>query len=99
MSAGSRTGAIIASILMTSSVHAQTTIDVTKISCGQFINREVVETDRLADWLAGYYAGKRGDTTVDLQQTRRNLQRLKNHCMYNQDNLMGAAEKYLLSRE
>jgi acid stress chaperone HdeB len=99
MSAGSRTGAIIASILMTSSAYAQTTIDVTKISCEQFINHEVVETDRIADWLAGFYAGKRGNTTVNLEQTRRNLQQLKNHCRYSQDNLMDAAERYLSSSE
>jgi hypothetical protein len=99
MAAVSRTGAIIASILMVSTAHAQTTIDVAKISCDQFVNREVADTDNLALWLAGYYAARHGNTRVDLQQLRQGVQELKNHCMYNQDNLMKSAERYLPTSE
>jgi hypothetical protein len=98
IAASLRTGTIVASSLMASAGHAQTTIDITKISCQQFVKHEV-DTDNIALWLAGYYAGKRGDTTVDLQLLRRRLQQLKDDCELNQGSLMGAAEKVLSSSE
>ena len=47
---------------------AQVTIDVSKITCNQFIDREVGDPRDIAIWLSGYYHGKRGETTVDTQQ-------------------------------
>ena len=44
---------------------AQVTIDVSKITCNQFVDREVGDPREIAIWLSGYYHGKRGDTTVD----------------------------------
>lgn len=51
-----------------SSVQAQVTVDVAKMTCGQFATYKVASPKNIAIWLSGYYHGKRGDTLVDTQQ-------------------------------
>ena len=41
---------------------AQVTIDVSKITCNQLVDREVGDPRDIAIWLSGYYHGKRGET-------------------------------------
>ena len=55
------------SVLGISIVRAQTTADVTKITCRQFLLGHVGGSTRpVANWLNGYYNGKRGNTVIEV---------------------------------
>ena len=76
---------------------AQTTIDVSKISCEQFVLRQVADADYVAIWLSGYFNGKRNNTIVEIQQFKANLKKIQSYCLYNKGTLMDAVEKVLSS--
>ena len=44
---------------------AQVTIDITKITCNQFLASEVTDSRTLGIWLNGYVNGARGKTLID----------------------------------
>jgi acid stress chaperone HdeB len=80
---------------LASAGHAQVTVDVAKITCGQFLAYSIADPKDIALWLNGYYTGKRGGGTVlDTQGLRASYDRLRSHCLVNQDMpVMQAVEK------
>jgi acid stress chaperone HdeB len=94
MSKWSCSGAIFL-VLMTSHAQAQTTIDVAKITCEQFVLMSVAPPDYIAIWLNGYYNGKRNNTTIDVQRLKDNARKVKSYCLYNKGTIMEAVEKIL----
>ena len=44
---------------------AQVTIDISKITCHQFLFGKVTDSRTLSIWLNGYYSGARGNTLID----------------------------------
>jgi acid stress chaperone HdeB len=46
-------------------VQAQVTIDITKITCNQFLAGQLTDSRTLAIWLNGYVNGARGKTLID----------------------------------
>ena len=44
---------------------AQVTIDVTKITCNQFLDGQLTDSRTLGIWLNGYVNGARGKTLID----------------------------------
>jgi acid stress chaperone HdeB len=83
-----RTGGLVGLALaaMTASAgHAQVTIDVAKITCGQFLAYSVADPKEIALWLSGYYTGKRGGgTVIDTQSLKSNYDQLRGYCLVNQ---------------
>jgi hypothetical protein len=61
---------------------AQTTVDVTKITCEQFISLAVASPDNIAMWLNGYYHGVQHKTIVDVQQLKSQAQDMMSYCLY-----------------
>ena len=47
--------------------NGQVTIEVSKITCGQFVSGELGSPRTVAAWLSGYYHGKKDSTTIDKQ--------------------------------
>lgn len=90
---------VILGALSTSEARAQTTIDVTKISCEQFVSMKVADPDRLAIWLSGFYNGKRNNTTVEVQTLKENAYKIKQFCFHNNSGLMEAVEKVLSDKK
>ena len=45
-------------------VQAQVTIDITKITCNQFLAGQLTDSRSLAIWLNGYLNGARGKTLI-----------------------------------
>ena len=86
---------VVSALLAASAAEAQTTIDVAKISCEQFVLMKVAPPDYLAIWLSGYYSGKNNNTTIDVQRLKDNAQKVKHYCLYNKGTLMEAVEKVL----
>jgi acid stress chaperone HdeB len=86
-----------AMLLAVSMAHAQTTIDVAKITCEQFVLMTVAPPDYLAAWLSGFYNGKRNNTVIEVQQLKDNAEKVKRYCLYNKGTLMEAIEKVVVS--
>ncbi len=89
--------AATALLLSALSVMAQTTLDVSKITCQQYVLLKVADPEKLALWLSGYHHAKRGDTTIDVQLLQEQPNNLKNYCLYKDADatLMNAVEKLI----
>jgi acid stress chaperone HdeB len=46
-------------------VQAQVTVDITKITCNEFLTGQLTDSRSLAIWLNGYVNGVRGKTLID----------------------------------
>jgi acid stress chaperone HdeB len=86
----------ISTLLLAWAAQAQTTIDVSKISCNQLATAKVASPDYIAIWLSGFYNGKRNNTIIDVQQLQDNAQKVRTYCLYNgKGTVMEAVEKVL----
>jgi acid stress chaperone HdeB len=76
--------------------HAQVTIDVSKITCEQFILYTVANPHDIAIWLSGYYNSKRNNTILDTQEFRDHGKKVMEYCEVNlKSTVMDAVEKVL----
>ncbi len=64
---------------------AQTTVDAGKITCDQWLTFKVADPDNIAIWLSGWVHARQNSTLIDLQQSKANIQRLKEICIRNPD--------------
>src|SRR6516165_4033288 len=93
------TGIVFSSIVFaTASTQAQVVVDVSKITCDQFVHAKIATPLYLAAWLSGYYNAKRNNRIVDLQALEENMNKVKNYC-YDEKNfkvpVMKAVEQVL----
>jgi hypothetical protein len=80
-------------IVTVSSVRAEITIDISKISCKDFLLPNFILPDDIAYWLSGYYNGKRGNTVLDLAGLRDYVNKVEQYCLSNNNmTVMKAAE-------
>ena len=88
-------GSLLA-FLVVPGAQAQVTIDVSKITCDQFLQNKVSSPRIIAAWLSGFYAGKRNDPVVDTRALERNVDKVSAYCESNRDMvLMQAVETTL----
>lgn len=73
---------------------AQVTVDVSKITCEQYILWKITDPDRIVFWLSGYYNGKRDNTLIDTKSFEDNVNKVKEFCRANfKATVMQAVEK------
>ena len=70
---------------VSSALRAQVTIDVSKISCDQFVLYKVASPETISIWLHGYFSGKRGDTIVDVEALKAGTKKVRDYCLANAD--------------
>ena len=76
------TGIVFSSIVFaTASTQAQVVVDVSKITCDQFVHAKIATPLYLAAWLSGYYNAKRNNRIVDLQALEENMNKVQNYCL------------------
>ncbi|HEX2447285.1 MAG TPA: HdeA/HdeB family chaperone [Methyloceanibacter sp.] len=75
----------LALLLTASPAGAQVTLDVSKITCWQFVTYKVTNPNYIAVWVSGYYHGKAGDTTLDPPAVVANATKLQEYCTKNPD--------------
>ena len=66
-------------------VKAQVTIDVSRITCEQFILFQVMDPEKIAYWLSGYYNGKQNNTIIDPQVFKEISERTRDYCRSNRN--------------
>jgi acid stress chaperone HdeB len=60
---------------------AQVTIEVSKITCEQYLSFSVGDPRDINIWLSGYYHGKEGSTVFDPHRLRETAEKLKAECL------------------
>jgi acid stress chaperone HdeB len=90
------TATLVAGLMATSTLRAQVTLDVAKLSCQQFATASVANPDRIAIWLNGYYHGKRGDTLIDTERLTEDTKKVQQYCINNPDALLMQAVETVL---
>jgi len=93
------TGLVLSSIVFAPALtQAQVVVDVSKITCDQFVHAKIATPLYLAAWLSGYYNAKRNNRIVDLQALEENMNKVQNYC-YDEKNfkvpVMKAVEQVL----
>jgi acid stress chaperone HdeB len=84
---------ITAMLLAGMPVHAQVTVDISKITCEQFWLRKVANPEKVAIWLSGFYNGKTGNTVIDTPNLEIAGRDVADYCRMNfNQTLMQAAE-------
>ena len=53
-------------LLVVSAALAQVTIDVSKITCDQYVLDQVTDFRTITAWLDGFYSGRRNNTVIDV---------------------------------
>ena|SRR2546423_12105191 len=61
---------ILITLLATRAADAQVTIEVSQITCEQYLGFSVADPRDINIWLSGYYAGKRGSTVFEPQRVK-----------------------------
>ena len=69
---------ILLSVVAAPAAHAQVTVDVSKITCEQFI--VLPKADSVAIWLSGYYHGDKHVSTLDVNKFEENARNLRAAC-------------------
>jgi hypothetical protein len=83
-----------------STAQAQTTVDLAKITCRQFLLGHVGGSTRsVANWLSGYYNGKRGNTVIKVESMQKNVRDLERYCRKNHEMPVMDAAKNALGAE
>jgi acid stress chaperone HdeB len=57
------------------------TVDVTKITCKQFVTYEITDARSLSLWLSGYLNAQRKNTMVDVSGLRERSDAPKEYCL------------------
>jgi acid stress chaperone HdeB len=71
---------LILVVASASSVQAQVTIDVSKITCDQFVHSKISSPSLIAAWLSGYYNAKQNIQVIDTQALQDNMSKLQHYC-------------------
>jgi acid stress chaperone HdeB len=70
------------------SASAQVTVDLSKMTCDQFVKYKVADPKLIAAWLSGYFHGKRGDTMIDTQKLDADADAVEKFCFKNPNALL-----------
>jgi hypothetical protein len=76
--------------------HAQQTLDVSKITCKQYFFDEIAFSQYVVVWLSGYYNGKRNNTIIDPEATKKYEERVNQYCQGHRDTTVMEAAKIVL---
>jgi acid stress chaperone HdeB len=71
---------LIFAVSAASSAQAQVTVDVTKVTCDQYVHHKIATPEYIAAWLSGYFNAKRNNRIIDLDTLDENVSKVKNYC-------------------
>ncbi|HEY2135356.1 MAG TPA: HdeA/HdeB family chaperone [Xanthobacteraceae bacterium] len=71
---------LVLALFLASPARAQLAMDVSKITCDQFVHAKVGPPRTLAAWLSGFYNGRQDNKIVDTQNFEANLTKLEAFC-------------------
>ncbi|GGC51037.1 HdeA/HdeB family chaperone [Chelatococcus reniformis] len=73
---------------------AQVVVDMTQITCGEFLKATPDQQATVAAWMSGYFSASRNIDMVDLRYVERNAKVVGGYCEKHQsERLLSAVEK------
>jgi hypothetical protein len=75
---------------------AQSSVDVAKISCSQFLFDKIAPSRSIAVWLSGYYNGQQHNTVIDMNRMDQTIDKLEDYCRLHLDTMFMDAAKITL---
>jgi acid stress chaperone HdeB len=76
---------ILIAFLAATAGHAQVTIDVSKITCDQYVGFKVADPKDIVTWLSGYYHGKQGNTFFEPHRLKEIADKVQSECLVRQN--------------
>ena len=77
-------------------LQAQVTVDVSKITCDQLLMEKPVPAKYVVLWLSGYYNGKRGNTIIEPEAMDKNEEKVDFYCnLHREVTVMDAVKNVL----
>jgi len=76
-------GGLAAALVAAADARAQVTIDISKVTCEQFLGYKVINPHDIAMWLSGYYNGRRNNTIIDTETLAAQTRDLQDYCLRN----------------
>jgi acid stress chaperone HdeB len=76
---------ILIAFLAATAGHAQVTIDVSKITCDQYVGFKVADPKDIGTWLSGYYHGKQGNTFFEPHRLKEIADKVQSECLARQN--------------
>lgn len=74
--------------------NAQVVLDLTMITCGQYMEQSRDNQDVLAAWMSGYFNAARNQSMVDLARFERNRKVVEKYCRsHKPETLMSAIQR------
>jgi hypothetical protein len=71
---------------------AQVTLDVSKVTCDQWVEDKAINQPYTAAWLSGYYNGTKGNPVLDAKRLEDDAKKIGDFCLiYKQASIMDAA--------
>jgi hypothetical protein len=70
-------------ILMPAAGHAQVTINMSRVTCADYLAMNDEQSNVFGAWVGGYFNQKTGYTWIDLDAQRRNVENVKAWCATN----------------
>jgi acid stress chaperone HdeB len=75
---------------------AQVTVDVSKITCDEFVKYKIADPKQIAIWISGYYHGTHRSSILDTQGLLQAIDNIEEYCFQHPDALvMKAVEENL----
>jgi len=78
----------IALLTASSMAPAQVTIDVSKITCDEFIKYKIADPKQIAIWISGYYHGVHSNSILDTQAMLQFMNKVEEYCFKHPDALV-----------
>ena len=75
---------------------AQVTLDISKITCEEYVMDTITFSQNVVMWLSGYYNGKRNNTIIEPDKVQKNEEKVNLYCYEHRDaTVMDAAKNVL----
>ena len=73
----------LAALVAAPVAQAQVTIDMSKVTCEQFLGYKIINPNDIAMWLSGYYNAQRSNTIIDTETLAAQKRELQDYCLRN----------------
>ena len=74
--------------------NAQLTIDMNRITCGEYLAMPPSQSDNFSAWMSGWFSYQNSRTFVDLVLHQKNIANVKAWCQYHpQESVMSGLQK------
>jgi acid stress chaperone HdeB len=89
-------GLLVVFLTASSMAQAQVTVDVSKVTCDEFVKYDIADPRQIAAWISGYHHGSHNNPIVDKRQTLGGIKQLEEYCFkHPNDLLMKEADQIL----